>query len=223
MTQKLPFKEPGRAHKRRNNTGRLTFHFVLFALLGVMLLSLGAYGRVKLHGIYDQQLLSRRSDSLITDSTNLVKTTAEALAGTNNSLRTKISFIFAIHVLRKFRCNDHFIFAFYSNRSCLACCDDCLIVIYRNSDSHCKREFCPAQSHGCTTSKSAEIAIIVCQHFKHFACCDISAYRSLCHMSGNVQSDCCRCLDGFFTRSIHVHGTSTLTRSVCLCLIICFF
>ena len=91
MTQKLPFKEPGRAHKRRNNTGRLTFHFVLFALLGVMLLSLGAYGRVKLHGIYDQQLLSRRSDSLITDSTNLVKTTAEALAGTNNSLRTKIS------------------------------------------------------------------------------------------------------------------------------------
>ena len=38
MTQKLPFKEPGRAHKRRNNTGRLTFHFVLFALLGVMLL-----------------------------------------------------------------------------------------------------------------------------------------------------------------------------------------
>ena len=63
MTQKLPFKEPGRAHKRRNNTGRLTFHFVLFALLGVMLLSLGAYGRVKLHGIYDQQLLSRRSDS----------------------------------------------------------------------------------------------------------------------------------------------------------------
>ena len=56
-----------------------------------MLLSLGAYGRVKLHGIYDQQLLSRRSDSLITDSTNLVKTTAEALAGTNNSLRTKIS------------------------------------------------------------------------------------------------------------------------------------
>mgnify|MGYP000761408221 CR=1 FL=1 len=53
-------------------------------LLGVMLLSLGAYGRVKLHGIYDQQLLSRRSDSLITDSTNLVKTTAEALAGTNN-------------------------------------------------------------------------------------------------------------------------------------------
>ena len=91
MTQKLPFKEPRRAHKRRNNTGRLTFHFVLFALLGVMLLSLGAYGRVKLHGIYDQQLLSRRSDSLITDSTNLVKTTAEALAGTNNSLRTKIS------------------------------------------------------------------------------------------------------------------------------------
>ena len=80
MTQKLPFKEPGRAHKRRNNTGRLTFHFVLFALLGVMLLSLGAYGRVKLHGIYDQQMLSRRSDSLITDSTNLVKTTAEALA-----------------------------------------------------------------------------------------------------------------------------------------------
>ena len=57
MTQKLPFKEPRRAHKRRNNTGRLTFHFVLFALLGVMLLSLGAYGRVKLHGIYDQQLL----------------------------------------------------------------------------------------------------------------------------------------------------------------------
>ena len=91
MTQKLPFKEPGRAHKRRNNTGRLTFHFVLFALLGVMLLSLGAYGRIKLHGIYDQQLLSRRSDSLITDSTNLVKTTAEALAGNNNSLRTKIS------------------------------------------------------------------------------------------------------------------------------------
>ena len=38
MTQKLPCKEPGRAHKRRNNTGRLTFHFVLFALLGVMLL-----------------------------------------------------------------------------------------------------------------------------------------------------------------------------------------
>ena len=63
----------------------------MYVLLGVMLLSLGAYGRVKLHGIYDQQLLSRRSDSLITDSTNLVKTTAEALAGTNNSLRTKIS------------------------------------------------------------------------------------------------------------------------------------
>ena len=142
---------------------------------------------------------------------------------TCKSLRTKISFIFAIHVLRKFRCNDHFIFAFYSNRSCLACCDDCLIVIYRNSYSHCKREFCPTQSHGCTTSKCAEIAIIVCQHFKHFAGCDISAYRSLCHMSGNVQSDCCRCLNGFFTRSIHVHGTSTLTGSVCLCLIICFF
>lgn len=91
MTQKLPFKEPGRAHKRRNNTGRLTFHFLLFVLLGVALLALGVSGRVKLHSIYEQQLLSRRSDTLITDTTNLVKTTAEALAGTDNSLRTKIS------------------------------------------------------------------------------------------------------------------------------------
>ena len=91
MTQKLPFKEPGRAHKRRNNTGRLTFHFLLFVLLGIALLALGVSGRVKLHSIYEQQLLSRRSDTLITDTTNLVKTTAEALAGTDNSLRTKIS------------------------------------------------------------------------------------------------------------------------------------
>ena len=34
MTQKLPFKEPGPAHKRRNNTGRLKFLLALFALLG---------------------------------------------------------------------------------------------------------------------------------------------------------------------------------------------
>ena len=89
MTQKLPFKEP--PHRRHSNTRRLMFHMWLFVLLGAALLALGIAGRVQLHGIYEQQLLAKRSDALITDSTDLVKSTAEALAGTNNSLRTKIS------------------------------------------------------------------------------------------------------------------------------------
>lgn len=90
MTQKLPFKEP-RPRKRKNNTRRLTFHIALFALLAVLLLGFGIYGRVQLHGIYEEQLLARHSDLLISGASDLVKSTAEAPAGTNNSLRTKIS------------------------------------------------------------------------------------------------------------------------------------
>lgn len=91
MTQKMTFNGPfDKPRKRKNHGRRLLFHFVLFTILAVFLISTGTYGRVKLHEIYNEQLNAKRSSTLINEANDRVKAAAEAEAPTK-SLRTKLS------------------------------------------------------------------------------------------------------------------------------------
>lgn len=91
MTKKLPFNGPfeQKKHKRRN-AKRVLFHFVLFAVLGVLMLTGGVYGRIKLHGVAEQEISAMRETLIADTATNAVKAAAEANAS-SNSERTKIS------------------------------------------------------------------------------------------------------------------------------------
>lgn len=87
MTQKLPFQEPFRRSRRRSNTRRLLFHFVLFTLLGAALIAMGVFGRVQLHAIFDATVQSARANLLVSDATEKVKAVAEAPAAGNSEKR----------------------------------------------------------------------------------------------------------------------------------------
>ena len=90
MTEKLPFAAPPRAKRRRRNAKRVLFHFVLFAVLGAVLLASGIFGRVKLKAISDQEIASRRQQLLVSSASDSVKAAAEACAP-NAAQRRKVS------------------------------------------------------------------------------------------------------------------------------------
>ncbi len=89
MTQKIAFSGPFDKPRQRRRGRRILFHFILFTLLGVALLALGVTGAVQLHKITDERIAAQRTDMLISQTTTLVKTTAESLA--SNTLRSRIS------------------------------------------------------------------------------------------------------------------------------------
>ena len=91
MTQKIPFeKTAGKKKHHRRNERRILFHFVLFTALAVLLIAAGIYGRIQLNKIAEQQIASSRQSLLVDETTSLLKSAAEASAGSQQE-RTKIS------------------------------------------------------------------------------------------------------------------------------------
>ena len=88
MTEKVPF--PARKRPKRRNARRVLFHFVLFAVLGALLLAGGVFGRAQLKGVADQEMAASRQTLLTDTVNNVLKAAAEANAQ-NNAERTKIS------------------------------------------------------------------------------------------------------------------------------------
>ncbi|MBQ8136648.1 MAG: sugar ABC transporter permease [Clostridia bacterium] len=88
MTEKLTM--PAKAPRKRGGGRRLLFHFILFTLLGALLLGFGIHGQVLLHRIAEDKILETRSSALIEAVTNRVKTEAEVFASTTKQ-RQRIS------------------------------------------------------------------------------------------------------------------------------------
>ena len=91
MTQKIPFeKTAGKKKHHRRNERRILFHFVLFTALAVLLIAAGIYGRIQLNKISEQEIASSRQSLLVDETSALMKSAAEANAGSQQE-RTKIS------------------------------------------------------------------------------------------------------------------------------------
>ncbi len=90
MTEKANFPDLVRKKPKHRGKKRVLFHFVLFTLLGALLIAGGIYGNGKLRAVADAQLDAMR-ETLLSDTANaLVKAAAEANAE-SNAQRTKIS------------------------------------------------------------------------------------------------------------------------------------
>lgn len=85
MTQKLPLAEPVRKRRRHDSRRRICVHFILFAVLAVVLLSAGIYGRVQLHRITDDALLAERCSVLTEQVIDRFRNTAAAAADKVNT------------------------------------------------------------------------------------------------------------------------------------------
>ena len=91
MTEKIPFEKPaGKTKHHRRNERRVLFHFVLFTALAVLLIAGGIFGRIQLNKISEQEVASSRQSLLVDETSSLLKSAAEANAGSQQE-RTKIS------------------------------------------------------------------------------------------------------------------------------------
>ena len=90
MTVKPDFPQLGKKKFRRRNGRRVLFHFVLFTLLGALMLAGGIYGRICLKGVEDEQISAKRVALLNDVTTGAVKSAAEANAS-SKAERTKIA------------------------------------------------------------------------------------------------------------------------------------
>ena len=91
MTEKKPFPGlPGKKKRRRRNARRVLFHFILFAVLGVLLVGVGTYGRIQLKKAEDDQRAAKRQELVVKEAQDQVKAAAEACAS-DTSQRRKIT------------------------------------------------------------------------------------------------------------------------------------
>lgn len=90
MTEKKTLPASLTRKPKRRNAKRVLFHFVLFALLGVLLLAGGIFGQGKLHQVADQQISATRQSVLLDTANSALKAAAEANAD-SAAQRTKIS------------------------------------------------------------------------------------------------------------------------------------
>ena len=85
MTQKLPMTEPLRKRRRHDSRKRLYVHFFLFAVLAVILLAAGIYGRAQLHKITDDTLMQEKCSVLTEQVIDRLRNTAAAAADEVNT------------------------------------------------------------------------------------------------------------------------------------------
>ena len=90
MTTKSEFPAPKKSRVKHRNGKRVLFHFVLFLLLGVLLLVGGLYGRSELKKIADETINAKRESVIYQTAEAAIKTAAESNAS-DRSGRTKIS------------------------------------------------------------------------------------------------------------------------------------
>ena len=92
MTEKLTMPQPASGSRKAKRGGgkRLLFHFVLFTVVGVLLLGFGIYGQVLLRRVSDEKITEARTNSLIEVVTDRVKAEAEKFAESSKQ-RSKIS------------------------------------------------------------------------------------------------------------------------------------